>query len=54
MLNNISERRISKQHLVKVTNFPGATTKRIYEVVDNILQSKPDLIIIHAGIFWHQ
>ena len=27
VLNNISERGISKQHSVKVRNFPGATTK---------------------------
>ena len=48
MLNNISEREISKQHSVKVRNFPGATTERFNEEVDDILQSKPDLIIIHA------
>ena len=42
-----------KKNLVNVRNvrnFPGTTTKRINEVVDNILQSKPDLTIIHAGI----
>ena len=49
MLNNISEHGISKQHSVKVRNFPGATTERINEEIDDILQSKADLIIIHAG-----
>ena len=49
MLNNISERGISKQHSVKVRNFPGATTERINEETDDILQSKLDSIIIHAG-----
>ena len=38
MLNNISERGIS-----------GATTERINEKIDDILQSKPDIILIHAG-----
>ena len=49
MLNNISEYGISKQHSVKVRNFTGATTERINEEVYNILQSKPNLIIIHAN-----
>ena len=49
MLNNISEHGISKQHSVKVRNFPGATTERINEEIDDTLQSKADLIIIHAG-----
>ena len=49
MLNDISERGITKQHSVKVRNFPGATTERINEEIDDILQSKPSLIIIHTG-----
>ena len=49
MLNNISERGISKQHSVKVRNFPGATTEGINEEIDDILQSKLDLVIINAG-----
>ena len=46
---NISERGISKQHSVKVRNFPGATTEGINEEIDNILQSKLNLVIINAG-----
>ena len=49
MLNNINERGISKQHSVKVRNFPRATTERINGEIEDILQPKPDLIIIHAG-----
>ena len=49
MSNKIRERGISKQHSVKVKNFPGTTTERINEEFNNILQSKPNLIIIHAG-----
>ena len=44
-----SEWGISKQHSAKVRNFPGATTERINEEIDDILPSEPDLIIIHAG-----
>ena len=50
MLNNMSERGISKQHSVKVRNFPGATTEGINEEINDILQSKPGIIIIHVGI----
>ena len=49
MLNNISERGVSKQTSVKDRNFPGAPTEGINEEIDGILQSKPDFIIIHAG-----
>ena len=50
MLNNMSERGISKQHSVKVRNFPGATTEGINEEINDIHQSKPGIIIIHVGI----
>ena len=37
MLNNISEREISQQHSVKARTFPGATTERINEEIDDVL-----------------
>ena len=43
--NNINERGISKQHSVKVR----VTTERINGEIEDILQPKPDLIIIYAG-----
>ena len=49
MSNKIRARGISKQHSVKVKNFPGTTVERINEEFNNILQSKPNLIIIHDG-----
>ena len=49
MLNNISERGMSKQHSVKVRNFHRATTESVNEEIDDILQSKPGIIIIHTG-----
>ena len=54
MLNNISERGISRQHSVKVSNFPGATTERINEKNNNILQSKPDIIIMQTPMILQQ
>ena len=39
MLNNISERRVSKQTSVKDRNFPGAPTEAINEEIDGILQN---------------
>ena len=36
MLNNISERGISKQHSVKIINFPAAITERTNEEIDDI------------------
>ena len=49
MLSNIHERGISKQHNVKVKNFPGATIETILEKMKNLLESKPDVLILRAG-----
>ena len=49
MLNNIHERGLSKQYTVKVKNFPGATTEIILETLEKLLQSKPDMLIVHVG-----
>ena len=40
MLNNIRNHGLSKQHSIKIKNFPGATTERINEEIDYILQTK--------------
>ena len=49
MLNNIHERGFSKQNTVKVENFPGTTTETILENLENLLEFKPDMLIVHAG-----
>ena len=49
ILNNIHEKGLSKQHTVKITNFLGATTERILEKLENLLKSKPDVLIVHDG-----
>ena len=49
MLNNIHERGTSKQHTVKVKNFLGATTEATLEKLENLLESKADMLIVHSG-----
>ena len=49
MLNNFHERGLSKQHTIKAKNFPGSATETILEKLENLLESKPDILIVHAG-----
>ena len=48
MVNNINERGLSKSNTVLVKKFPGATSEKILEEMDEIIKEKPDSIIIHA------
>ena len=48
MLKGIHERGLSKQHQVKIQNFPGGTSETILDVVDTLVTNKPDCIIVHA------
>ena len=38
-----------KNHNVKVKNYPGGTSETILDNTDDIVKSKPDCLIIHAG-----
>ena len=49
ILNNIHEKRVSKQHTVKVKHFPDATKETIFEKMVDLLESQPDVLILHAG-----
>ena len=49
MLNNISNHGLSKTKKVDVLNFPGATSTVILTKVDNVLDKKPESIIIYVG-----
>ena len=49
MLNGIHEKGMSKNHTVKVNNFPGGTNAKILENIDQLVKSKPDCLIVHAG-----
>ena len=49
MLKSIHKRGLSKQHTIKVKQFPGATTETILEKLENLLEPKPDMLIVHGG-----
>ena len=51
MLNNFHERGLSKQHTIKVKNIPGSTTETILEKLENLLESKRDILIVHASTY---
>ena len=48
-VEQIHERGLSKQHTVKVKKIPGVTTETILEKLENLLESKPGMLIVHAG-----
>ena len=49
MLNGIHEKGISKNHGVKVNSFPGGTSATILWNIDQLIKSKSDCWIVHAG-----
>ena len=49
MLNNINNRRLSKSKKVEVLNFPGATSKDIIGKIDDVLNGKPELLIVQVS-----
>ena len=49
MLNNINNRGLSKTKKVNVLNITGATSTSILTKIDDVLDKKPESIIIHVG-----
>ena len=49
MLNGIHEKGLSKNHTVKINNFPGGASEMVLENIDETLKSKPDCLIVHVG-----
>ena len=49
MLNNISEKGLSKTHKVRVINFPGGTGEQITDQLDDFIKGKPDDLTVHVG-----
>ena len=49
-LNKIHEKGMSKNYRVKVNNLPAGTSATILENIDQLVKSKPDYVIVHAGI----
>ena len=49
MLNNVTSRGLSKSKKVEVLNFSGATSTDIVNKMDDILEDKPQSLIVHVG-----
>ena len=49
MVNGISEKGLSVNYKVKIVNFPGSTSEKILEKVDDLIKEKPENFIFHAG-----
>ena len=49
MLNNVNSRGLSKSKKVEALNFPGATSTDIVNKMDDILEDKPQSLIVHLG-----
>ena len=49
LLNGIDENGLSRHHVVKVKNHPGANMEDIADHIKPDTRRKPDLLIIHAG-----
>ena len=49
MLNNVNSRGLSKSKNLEVLNLPGATRTNTVNKMDDILEDKPQSLIIHIG-----
>ncbi|CAB4042052.1 Hypothetical predicted protein, partial [Paramuricea clavata] len=47
MLKNLKGYRMSKENKVKISTFPGSTTRDMYDYIKPVLRKKPDQVIIH-------
>lgn len=45
---NINERGLSKNHLVKIENFIGASAHKINQEIDVLFKTKPNILIVYA------
>ena len=49
MVNGILEKGLSVHHKVKIVNFPGGTSEKILEKLDDINKTRPGNLLVHAG-----
>ena len=49
MLNKINGKKLSKSKKVNVLNIPGATSGDIIGNTDEVLEGKPESLIVHVG-----
>ena len=50
MENCISERGLNVDQKVKIVNFPGGTSEKIMEKLDDIIKEKPSDLIVHVEL----
>ena len=48
LVNGISEKGLSVNRTVKIVNLPGSASEQILKKVDDIIEKKPDDLIVHA------
>ena len=48
MLNNINNRGLSKSKTFEVLNFPGAASNEILGKIDDVLNQKPESLIVYV------
>ena len=48
MVNGISEKGLNVNQKVNIVNFPGGTSKKILEKLDEIINEQPDDLIFHV------
>ena len=48
MFNNISEKSLSKTHKVRVITFLGGTSEKITDQLDDLINGRPDDLIVHV------
>ena len=49
MLNGIHEKRMFKNYWVKINSFPVGNSATILENIDQLVKSKSEFLIVHAG-----
>ena len=49
MLNSINGQGLLKSKKIDLLNFPGATSSDFVNEIDEVLEGKPELLIIHVG-----
>ena len=49
VLNGVNEKGLSKSHNIKVKNYLGATNEDILDKIDDLLNVKPDCLLVHVG-----
>ena len=49
MLKHLKGYKMSKENKVKISTFPGSTTRDMFDYIKPVIRKKPDQVIIHVG-----